>query len=58
MFSLFSWKGNMKVFNSRIYKNKNNKIPRESRERRIKAKMKLNELEYRKIYKTNSRASF
>lgn len=37
MFSLFSWKGNMKVFNSRIYKN-NNKIPRESRERRIKEK--------------------
>lgn len=39
--------------NSRIYKNNNNKIPRESRERRIKAKMKLNELEYRKNYKTN-----
>ena len=52
MFSLFSRKRKMKVFNSRIYKNSNNnKLPKESRERRIKAKTKLNELEYKKIYR-------
>lgn len=38
---MFSWKENMKVFNSRIYKNNNNKMPRELRERRIKEKTKL-----------------
>ena len=49
----------MKVFNSRIYKNSNNnKLPKESRERAIKAKIKLNELEYKKIYRIKSRAAF
>lgn len=49
----------MKVFNSRIYKNSNNnKLPKESRERAIKAKTKLNELEYKKIYRIKSRAAF
>lgn len=45
MFSFSSRRGKVKVFNPKIYKN-NNKIPKKSRERRIKTKPKLSDLEF------------